>query len=670
MMGNSRDNMYSKESFTDNSLRMRRNSMEDISEYSSGLFSSSHYLDNSVTSSENSFAIMSDFSATSAGSFARHKNAPSFADSLEKSQNMSPVMENVKEKVPFSVKTGNSLEEGKSIKASGFWKKLISKGNTTVNIKGTTSSSLDLPRLPDLQNLNISDDHEEARDWLNINSHLNRSKTLTKYEKHPRYMRALEQDRNLILHPQDAIYNGLNTNEVRYGSRPGQVDLELADLNVEYLDHMTWKRCLKNDDLELETWAKVTFGPRYATVVQKLRGVFVFCSEMFDLIDDKGKSDFSSEPQNLKQILRQNFCTPYELTWLFKKIVNSLGIECEIIIGFLKTPGSKICEFKFNHCWLSVLVNNEWRFIDVILGNTTNPIHEFLNNKRITKAENSYFLVEPLKFIYTHVPPREFEQHIVPSLDQLSVLYLPLVFPSFFKNDLKIYKYSTALAFLEDSEVYECSLEIPNDIEVFASVVVAVDDPTLSRVYGNMELALVQIRKHKSNSARRVAIVKAVLPPGVQEGSLYIHSGIRGKQEGVLNVHPLSMIVQLYHKGNSMKYEFVRRISSKDVQDIEIYINQPQNYYLFANNEYTFDILEAPFDGIASDGAVSMPNTKSPIYIESPSGKLYDLRKDNPNIAHGNWQRSIKIKEPGFWKCLAKTDAGLGLSEVAKWLCV
>ncbi|CAL9737086.1 cytokinesis protein 3 [Monosporozyma servazzii] len=629
---------------------------------STGIFSNSKYMDSSLTDSENSFALMSDFSATSAGSFARHKHAQSFADSLEKSQSVKYSALDSQS----SLETNKDLRNSNNGKMGDLLRRFMPGSSSNVASPISPTSNAYLPKLPSIQNLNLSSNNE-AKDWITVKSHINRSRTLTKYEKHPRYMRILEENRELVLHPQDAIYAGLNTNEIKPGGKPGLVNMMLTELNCEYIDAMTRKRCSKMDGSSLSSWTRMTFSARYKSTLDLLRGLYIFCAERFELIDDNSTTDFTCEPSNLDQVLHSRYCTPYQLTWLFKKLANTLGIVCEIVIGFLKTPDNNNYEFKFNHCWLRVLVNREWRFIDVILGNVTNPIHEFVNNRPAKRADDSYFLMEPLDFIYTHIPPREFEQHIVPSLDQLSVLYLPLVFPSFFQNNIKLYNYSTALSYLEDTEIFECSLEIPNDIEVFTSVVVSDVDEKTQHQYGQMELSLAQIKKHKANSGRRIAILKAILPPDAKKGTLYIHSGVKGQQKTRANVHPLSMIVPLEHKGIHMKYEFVVRVPSENVQNVEMYVKEPQNRYLFPNNDYNFEIVQTPFDGIMYD--TKSQNKEQSMAIKSPSGEIYKLHKRDPQTVFGTWETKIKVKEQGVWTALVVSDSGLGWCPFAEWLC-
>lgn len=634
---------------------------------STGIFSNSRYMESSLTDSENSFALMSDFSATSAGSFARHKHAQSFTDSLERSQinnnNSRLTHLNLSNSIDKELKNSNNGKMGTLLRR--FMQNSTSAISS--NVASPLTPSNELPKLPSIQNLNLSN-NLEAKDWITVKSQINRSRTLTKYEKHPRYMRVLEENRDLVLHPQDAIYAGLTTNEIKSGGKPGMVNIMLTELNCEYIDEMTRKRCDKAGNSSLSSWARMTFSARYKSTLDILRGLYIFCAEEFELIDDNSTTDFTNEPHNLDQILHSKYCTPYQLTWLFKKLANTLGIVCEIVIGFLKTPDNNNYEFKFNHCWLRVLVNREWRFVDIILGNISNPIHEFVNNKQAKTADDNYFLVEPLDFIYTHIPPRELEQHIVPSIDQLSALYLPLVFPSFFLNNIKLYNYSTALSFLEDTEIFECSIEIPNDIEVFTSVVVSNVDEQLQHVYGQMELSLAQIKKHKANSGRRIAILKAILPPKVKKGTLYIHSGIKGQQKTRANVHPLTMMIPLEHKGIDMEYEFVVKLPSENVQNVEMYIKEPQNRNLFIDNDYLFEIIQTPFDGIVYNS--SSQNKEQPMAIKSPSGEIYKLHKRDRQTLFGTWETNVKVKEQGVWTAMVVTDTGLGWSPFAEWLCI
>lgn len=614
---------------------------------SSNLFSHSRYMQDSLTSSEESFALMSDFSATSAGSLARHRFAKSFTDSFERSE----------------ISMNNSISEECNMRSSNRFGGIIKKLLPRAGSSSPTTPTADYPKLPDIQNLQVSSSNNEASDWIQVNYHLNRANTLSSREKHDRQRRALEENCDLVLDPQRYIMEDMNTNEVKHRRQPGLVDIELNQIDIAYIDQLSKKRGKKDGIQSVESFAQHTFSSRFKTPMEKLRALFVFCTETYNLIDDNGKTDFGKEPTNLSKVMHKAYCTPYELTWIFKRMANALDVICEIVVGFLKTPNADNTEFKFNHCWLRLLINDEWRFVDVILGNVTNPIHEYVNNKPSKKAEDYYFLTEPLKLIYTHIPYFYEEQHIVPVVDKNIALCIPTVFPSFFKNDLKLYKFSNGLSKLEDSEVYECSLFVPNDVEVFSSVTIESDS---NEKYKSMDLSLVQTKWHKN---RRIASIKAVLPPGTSTGTLHIHSGVKSLQTSLANVHPLSFIIPLEHRGSAKEYEFVVRVPPVTAQKVDLYIKKPQNKYLFSENEYTFQIIQHPSDGLVYESS-AFSKKKHTLALQSPSGKIYHLTKNDPNFEYGTWEASVKVNEPGVWIGVVTADSGIGWCPYAEWRCL
>lgn len=613
----------------------------------STVFPQSRYLEESMTSSEDSFALMSDFSATSAGSFARHRFARSFGESMD----IQPPLD--------KYSTDKNLHDSGG-RINDFFKKFA---HYTSDTKRVNQVSTDYPKLPDLENLNISKPNDEASSWLEAKSHLHRALTLSSKERRDRERRTLDSNPDLVLRPQDYI-SEINTNDTVHNHKPGLVDVELRGLDIDLLDNFTRKRCQKISSFSVESFSQYNFRSGYHTPIEQLRGIFIFCTEFFRLIDDNGKTDFGKEPKGLDAVLHQSYCTPYELTWIFKRMANSLGIKCDLVVGFLKTPNSDNLAFKFNHCWLRVLVNDEWRLVDVILGSITNPIHDFVNNKPLSQAEDFYFLAQPLQFIYTHIPHFYQEQHIVPTVDKNVALCLPLVFPSFFRNDLEFYRFSLGLCNLKDSEIFECSIKIPNNIEVFASIVT---DSLPANESKHMSLSLVQIKLRKRD---RIALVKAILPQEASSGVLYIYSGLKGSQTSLDNIHPLSFIIPLYHQGKSKPYEFVTRFPTPVVQKVELYVKEPQNKYLFTGMDYLFQIIQSPYDGVMYEPSRFGKLPQKSIALESPSGKIITLQKKDHNFQFGTWEISVNVNEPGTWTGLVTADTGSAWCKFSEWTCL
>ncbi|CEP61472.1 Cyk3p LALA0_S03e03620g [Lachancea lanzarotensis] len=626
---------------------------ESLSGSSSNVFSHSQYMADSTGSSADSFALMSDFSATSAGSFARHRFAKSFSDSVHRSQLVA------EEGLARSKNASNSPR-----KLNNILKKFISQGGDVSSASSPTDS---FPRLPDLSSLQLDTSQNEAHGWVEAKAHLHRAQTLNSKERHERQMLALEENRDLVLHPQEYILDEITTNEVRHRRQPGLVDIELNCIDKEFIAEAIKNKAKKGGPSSIESFARQIFASSYKSQIEMLFAIFIFCTETFALIDDHGQTDFGKEPVHLSKALHKAYCTPYELTWIFKRMANALGVVCEIVIGFLKTPGSDNMQFKYNHCWLRVLADEEWRMVDVILGNMTNPIHEYINNSKSDHAEAFYFMMQPLQCIYTHVPRLYQEQHIMPIVDQTIALSLPVVFPSFFHNELKLYKFSNGLARLEDNQIYECTLSIPNDVEIFSSVVV--EDTEKRQHYENMNFSLVQIKHRKKE---RLAVVKAILPPGTSRGVLHIHSGIKGTQTTLVNIHPLSLIIPLERVGSSKTYEFVTRIPSKGLQKVDTYVKVPQNKYLFAKNDYNFEVIQHPCDGVIYGSPGFSKSSKHALAVQAPSGKVHLMRKSDPNFDYGTWEIAVGAKdmEAGIWTGLATSDAGAGWCSFAEWKCM
>ncbi|AMD20060.1 HCL091Wp [Eremothecium sinecaudum] len=613
---------------------------------SSSVFDRSKFMDESLNNSEDSFAYMSDFSATSAGSLLRHRFARSFAASFHRSQDLTDL------DVYDSLAIMNSISSCNSPKA-------LNKETPVAVTAANTKTPNNYPKLPDMTNLHISSN--EGFEWLQAQVHIKRAKSITAREKRDREIRTLSANSEIVLRPHDYINQEINTNEVYHGEKPGLVDIDIKSMDKEKVDKQTREFCKRNETIDLENFSKSGLISGYKTDIERLRAIFIYCTEFFKLVDDNGKTDFEQAPKNLDSIMQSKRCTPYELTWIFKLMADSLGIKSDIILGFLKTPNTDNMTFKFNHCWLRIVVNQEMRFVDVILGNITNPIHEYINNKKQLEAQDFYFLTEPLQLIYSHIPHYYEEQHIVPAVDKFIAHCLPLVFPSFFINDLQLYKFNLGLCDLHNSEVFECSLKVPSNVDLLASVVV---EGKYAEKYENKELALVQYKHHKRT---RIACIKAVLPPKTHSAILHIHSGVNGFGLGNLSLAPLSMIVPLSHDGNSQDYEYVVRVSSKGTNDVDLYINQPQNKYLFHNRSYTFEVDQNPRDSVCYNPADSFTSHERHILIQSPTGEIYKLQKTSPNEVFSLWTAEIHIQDVGTWLGIITTATEQAGSVFAKW---
>lgn len=627
------------------------------------------FCNTAASSNTSSLLLLSNFSATSAGSFARHKFARSFTDSKMKQDCPNAVVA-----IDGNMSLNNYQKSGSGKNSfGGFQPELPS---LSMLIKNNGSGA----------NLKInSTDDEGLQKWAFVNKFLNRGNSITSKERYDRRMKFLDSglDTDLIIEPHSQLQNGVIENEGFNGRKMSSVDLWLKEMDFEIFDNKVLKRISKDGVLSLESFSMNNFGHRYMNSLERLRAIFIFCSETYQLIDDNGSTDFRKPAAGLEKVLHRNYCTPYELTWLFKKLCNHVGIKCDIVIGFLKTPDSNNLDFQLNHCWLSCTVNNEHRFVDAVLGNISNPIHEYINDKAAIKSEDFYFLTEPKNLIYSHIPYKTKDQHLSPEIDNLVPMSLPVVFPSFFHNKIKFHRFDNSLTYMTSNDCYEVSFDIAHDVEIFATVVAddfKFEENNDSSQFDDsykaaLDLSLVQIKWVKN---KRLAVVKAILPKNCESGNLHIHTGLKGLQNSLVNVHPLSVVIPLRQEvktssnilADEIQYEFARVVPSITASNLDIYIKRPQNKLLSYKNEYDIQIVLQPSDGILLKASRDGTNYKK-VVLQSPSGKIYKLSKmDNSVKCFGTWDIKLKVNELGSWTGLITNDSGAGWTCFCEWVCI
>lgn len=610
---------YDPDSLNQSRSTVSRNS--NIFSYSNGSYFSSSQ------SSYNSSLAMSDFSATSAGSFARHR----YEDSQKQ-------REKTIESLNSSGSANNLSTDDKRTKTQ------------TTGLLRKFFSAKEAPPLPRVESLissatAVTVQKEQVDSWIDFKIDLNRANSLSAKERQIREKRVRENEGYVIFEPHKQI-STINNNEVYQNDHK----LDLTTINLKHVDN--YVRHLKTVStasvMSPEDFIANDLGMKYSSKLEYIRALFILCSEHFEVME-KSNIEPPQEP-NVHEIFKNKRTDSYGMAYLFKCLANTMGLNSELIIGSLKTPQSII-----RHYWNSILINGEWRFIDVSLGNLTNPIHELiLTNPKYSedKNESFYFLTEPLDLIYTHIPDKFEEQHIVPPIDPMVALALPPCFPSFFRNGLKIHKFNNALTKLLDFEIFEIDLKIPKDVEVNAMVLTKKSiTNTLCQIYW----------KHNE----RYCKIKAQLPDNQLIGFVNIYSGLKGSQKSLANIHPLSLVVPITHDGKYKPLEFVSRYPTLQAQQNDLYIKQPQNKNLKYGADYIFNILQYP-----SQDPSTISNPKLKMAIQSPSGKIIKLVKKEQNSPFRSWELPLKCNETGVWRGLVSVDNGTSLCVFAEWTCV
>lgn len=598
-------------------------------------------LKNSTKSLQSDVLNLSELSATSAGSFIRHKYDKELRYQQElKMKNLS-LNENDEEnnvELNGELKDINnkqlmdSIFQDKKSRHPNIFKKFLQKRKEDETMN---------PIEQRFQN-------EESIDWATLKMDLNRMNSLTSQDKQSRTRRIVREEGSLIVKPLDYI-SEINANET-IGDLESPSSFDVSDIPFKNIESFIEKYEMSTDLNELISDISVKFNSSKLNQVRCL--LLHLCK--YHIIEEAGKI-LQIKPK-LNEILYKGEASIYQLNYLFKKLLDALRIPSEIVLGFWKKPNEFYHneQYVVNHCWLSILIDNQFHIIDIYCfqnGSVCN-IRDHGNG-----YNEYYFMTEPLNLVSTHIPSIIDLQHVVPPIDQSIAFYLPRNYSGFYKNRLSYRNFNNALTRLKDLEFFELELEVPSDIELFTLVKTA-------KVTTN-ELSLCQI--FWSNT-KRIAKIKAILPEKESIGVLQVFAGTKGLQKHFDNVHELAIVIPLYHTGIYKSCKFVPRYPTVQSQNNDLYIKQPQTSKIVVKNAYNFEIWQYPSTGISS--LSGLVNQDFKIVIESPSGKYFKLTKSDPTKPFGAYESNFKCQEVGLYRGLVIGDSGNSWYVFAQWDCV
>ncbi|CAH2353964.1 cytokinesis protein 3 [[Candida] railenensis] len=596
-------------------------------------------LKNSIKSLQSDVLNLSELSATSAGSFMRHK----YENELIKQNGQIPEIAEKPEPIPKDNQDvlETIFQEKKSGKHSNIFQKLLKK-------KSESGENLIEQKLLSKQGI----DDPSSIDWTTFKSDLNRMNSLTTQSKQARTKRIVRNERSLIIKPLEFV-SDINTNEVL-----GEIDEEkwessaYGGSSLRKIDSFVSKYDISTDLNEFIADVSVKLsGSRLSQVRAVLLQLIKF-RIIEEEIEDGGK--ISQQKPKLQELMSKGEGSIYQMNYLFKKMLDALRIPSEIVLGFWKRPNEFYHneQYVLNHCWLSILLDDQFFIMDMY-----NFAHGEICNVLEEKYNEFYFLARPLSVVSTHIPSIIDLQHVVPPIDQNIAFYLPRMYSGFYKNNLKFGNFNNALTRLTDLEFFELELEIPTDVEIFTLI-------KTSKVTTN-ELTLAQVYW---TSNTRIAKIKAILPENESIGVLQIFSGPKGLQKHFDNIHELSIVIPLYHSGSYKPCKFVPRFPTVQSQNNDLYIKQPQTNKIIVKNAYNFEIVQHPSQGLNTGSGVM--NLDFKLVIESPSGKYFKLNKLDQSKPFGTFESNIKCSELGFYRGLVIGDNGTSWYVFAQWECV
>ncbi|WAO93883.1 SH3 domain-containing protein [Fusarium falciforme] len=559
-------------------------------------------------------------------------------------------------------------------------------------------------------------------DWVQVRRDVNRSNSLSTIELTERRERCQMMD-HPALNPVDELYESVEGDEGVDGEpvpepiNYGAINLSQVDKNSRFISGLPPAITA----IQLAT----TYVCRpYRSDVQRLRAIFTWVSERICW-----EEDFEEEIDTRRVIQAKRGCAE-EYAVLVMEMCSAVGIHCEVVRGYLKTPG-EVSEINImprpNHWWNAVLVDNEWRMIDCCVASPSYPRRGLYSSASNSSADSWWFLTRPLEICWTHIPEHHSQQHIVPPVAHETLLNLPCACAPFFRNEIEMVDYNTALTRIEDLEMVHIKFNVPSDVEVAAEVEVrgySRDSDGDVFESGDIVKKRALAQAEWFNGIKRYTI-KALLPGDEGQGTLKIYAGKRGLMHSIKDIpHPMAFALPIVHTGENPPYEFVTRHPTPHAQRHDIYVVQPQCQRLALNNTFVFAIRQHP-SSLSNGSALtpsSNPGGTSPVpfarpgsalsinassasgstpssatgtvagkkpaklAIQTPGGKILRLmRKEDRRGIHvgsgslssggtasdgGTWETIIKCSEKGVWRGLVLADRTARWCVFAEWVCM
>lgn len=583
-------------------------------------------LKNSMKSLQSDVLNLSELSATSAGSFMRHKYEKDLQASRGEpaygNENLIPSANDEDQELI------NSIFKNKKNRQSNLFKKLIKKKPEQNAMEARLEGDSD--------------------NWQKVKADLNRTNTLSSLDKQIRTKRVVRNEPNFIVKPLEYI-SDINTSETFGAEEIGDFRIETNNRKVdEFLSHYDTSTDLN----DLISDISVKFG---SSRPDQVRAVLLHLCK-FKIIEE-GESILRLKPK-LREVMTKREATVYQLNYLFKKLLEALHIPSEVVLGFWKKPNEfyHSDQFLINHCWLSVMLESPEN-----RGNGTFRMIDLLSFQRglicnIEGQNEFYFLAKPLSIVSSHIPSVVELQHVFPPIDLNVAFHLPRMYSSFQKNNLEFINFNNALTRMNDLEIFEADILVPPTVELFTLIKASTttsNDYTLCQIYWK--------------NSQRIAKVKAILPAKESIGVLQIFAGPKGLQTHFDNIHELACVIPLYHSGQSRECTFVPRYPTIQSQNNDLYIRHPQTSTIAIKNSYNFEIEAHPSMGLRN--LPSNMNSNFKLVIESPSGKYTKLISDNSNLGHETYHANILCQEPGVYRGLVIGDSGNSWYVFGQWEC-
>ncbi|MDI1485760.1 MAG: hypothetical protein OHK93_003949 [Ramalina farinacea] len=552
-------------------------------------------------------------------------------------------------------------------------------------------------------------------DWVQVRRDVNRSNSISRNERTERIERCQMLNHSVIA-PVDELLEAAEGDESADGYPVDQpedyqsVNLQLVDKSARFINSLP-------PMTNAVSLAQGYVCRPYRSDVQRLRAIFTWVSEKV-----AWEEDFDGEVDTRRVIQMRRACSE-EVASLVYEMCNAVGLQAEMVRGYLKSPGDIVDSPRPNHWWNTVVVNGCWRIMDCSLASPTNPRRSSYSSAGSQVAEVGFFLARPMDICFTHIPSNFHQQHICPLMPSEVLLALPCASPAYFSNGLQMVDYDTSLFRIENLELVQIQFMAPSDVECVAEVEARsyAHDIDGDRFESGDTTTTRALAQAEWINGRKRYTVKAHLPGDEGYGTLKVYAGKRGLMHSVKdNPHPLAFTIPIIHTGDNPPYEFLLRHPTPHAQRHDLYVSQPQCRRLALNNTFVFAVRQHPssmacispmeqravsprpssamsmvsaapsdyFSQTSSNsgsggGSASAqqggfkPEKPAKLAIQAPSGKINRLIRKSDNCVSseeaadgGVWETIIKVGERGVWRGLVLADRSARWCVFGEWNCV
>ncbi|PFH58870.1 hypothetical protein XA68_13094 [Ophiocordyceps unilateralis] len=494
-------------------------------------------------------------------------------------------------------------------------------------------------------------------DWVQVRRDVNRSNSLSKIERDERRDRCQIMDYP-ALNPVDELLECVEGDEGADGM-PVMAPLNYQTINFSQVDKNSRFIGEPPPMTTAATLATAYVCRPYRSDLQRLRAIFTWVAERICWEQD------AEGPADSRRVIETRRACAEEYAALVMDMCSAAGLECEMVRGFLKSPGDVLDPTmapRPNHWWNAVIVDGQWRIMDCCLASPSNPKRGLYSSAIGTAAEFWWFLARPSELCWTHVPEHHDQQHMVPPVAHEILLNLPCACPALFRHGLELVDFNTAATRIEDLEMVHIKLNVPADVEVAAEVEARVLCRDLD---GDVFESGDKVRKRALAQAEWTGgvkryVVKALLPGDEGQGTLNIYAGKRGLMQSIKDIpHPLALALPMVHTGENPPYEFVTRHPTPHAQRHDIYVVQPQCQRLALNNTFVFAIRQHPSSPAVGGGPLtpsSNPDVASPAPFARPSSAMSMAASSSVSNPSSSASGTVAGKKPA--KLAIQTPGG------------